>query len=139
MLTKNNLRFSEKYVFIGGEDGEFFHRASQNGYKIVQNSESVLYEIVPRKRANIKYIFKKSYYNGFASAYSRFKNSKKKYLYTIKQMIILCVNLLLIIPALIFGLTGFVNCISMAIRAFGKIMGAISKKPINFYRKVYGE
>ena len=141
-MLKDGLRFSEKYIFMGGEDGDFFGRASKLGYTIVQNSDSLLYESVTEARANLRYILKKSYYNGFAASYFKFqKNNKKlkKYFYVFKQLITLVFDLLLIIPSIIFGLTGFWNLIAMTVRTTGKITGALQSKPISFYNTIYGE
>lgn len=141
MLENNNLRFSEEYVFMGGEDGNFFAKASSCGYTIIQNSESILYEVVTEARANVNYILKKAYYNGFAGSYFKFKNKRKtigKVFYVTRQIITLLFDFLLMFPALICGLTGFVNFLSRGIRAIGKIVGVFSTKPIEFYKKIYG-
>lgn len=140
LVRDYGLKFSEEYVFMGGEDGDFFEKASKLGFTIVQNNEAIIYESVPKARANIKYILKKCYYNGYAGAYGRFKNkNKKRTPYVLKNFVVFAFNCLLVLPALFTGLTNFFNALGISFRTKGKIDGAIRNKPYNFYENIYGE
>ena len=142
LVKENGLRFSDEYVFMGGEDGDFFHKASELGFTIVWNNEAVIYETVPAARANMKYILKKCYYNGYASAYYKFKNSKKtlkKSIYILKTVLVLFVNLFSLILSLFCGSAVFFNTLGRTVRSKGKIDGAIKNTPYNFYKEIYGE
>ncbi len=142
LIKDYGLRFSEKYVFMGGEDGEFFKRASELGFTIVWNNEAVIYEVVPPARANIDFVLKKSYYNGFAGVYYKFKNKTltlKKFVYLLKISFTFMFNILYVIPSLLFGFTEFLNAIGMCFRTKGKIDGVLSNRPYNFYENIYGE
>ena len=136
------LRFSSEYVFMGGEDGDFFSKASKLGFNIVWCNEAVIQEVVPPARATISYVLKKCYYNGYAGAYAKFKSNNKfikKILYVIKTLFVFALSCLLIFPSLIFGLTGFFNTLGIASKTLGKIFGATKNVPYNFYQVVYGE
>lgn len=142
IVKEFGLRFASEYVFMGGEDGDFFNRASKLGFNIVWCNEAVIEEVVPPTRANIPYILKKCYYNGFAGTYAKFKNNKKiskKLLYTVKTLLVLFGNFVLIAPSALLGLTSFFNMLGTTYRTYGKICGTLSSKPYNFYATIYGE
>lgn len=137
-----SLKFSNEYVFMGGEDGDFFGKASDLGYTIVWCNEAKIYEVVSPARATLNYVFKKCYYNGYAGAYAKFKSNNKiskKLLYILKTCLVLMINFLMILPSLLFGLTAFFNTIGITVRTLGKICGAIKNEPYNFYKVIYGE
>lgn len=135
-----NLRFSQEYVFMGGEDADFFYRANTAGFKIVWNNEAVIEEMVTKERANINYILRKCYYNGYAGTLQRLKRFRNnKAVYLIKQIFVLFLNMLLLIPSLILGLSAFFNILGICYRTKGKIDAVIKGSPINFYGKIYGQ
>jgi hypothetical protein len=142
LIEDYGLRFSEEYVFMGGEDGDFFSKASKLGFTIVYNKEAVIYEIVSKSRANLKYILKRQYYNGYAGAFSKFKNkdfSLKKFIYVTKNLFSFLFLVILNIISILAGLTVFFNVLGMTIRNFGKIIGTLKSAPLNFYKKMDGE
>lgn len=142
MVKDYNLKFDTKYIFMGGEDGDFFNRASKLGFNIVWCNEAIIEEVVPPARANIPYILKKCYYNGFAGTQEKFKenrNSVKKYIYLTKTTFVLLLNILTLIPSLLLGLTGFFNTLGTTARTYGKLCATVQTKPCNFYRNIYGE
>ena len=140
LYTKFGIKFSEEYVFMGGEDGDFFGRASKAGFTIVWNSNAIIYEEVPKARTTPEYIFKKCYYNGYAGAFNRIKEKKKRQIsYAIKNIFLLFINCLLLIPSIIMGRAVFLNMLGICLRTKGKIDGSLSSKPYNFYEKIYGE
>ena len=130
-----NLRFSTDYKYMGGEDGDFFYRASLLGFNIIWNKEAVIEEMVTKERANIPYILKKCYYNGYAGTLQRikrFKNKNKKFIYLLKQLPVLFINSLI-------GLSTFYNILGILFRTKGKIDACIKSSPITFYDKIYGK
>ena len=46
---------------MGGEDGDFFEKATNLGFTIVWKKEAIIYELVTSSRANLDYILAKSY------------------------------------------------------------------------------
>ncbi len=142
MVKENpDLRFSSEFQLMGGEDGEFFSRASKMGYTIVQNSESLIYEDVSKERATVSYLLRRSYYNGYSGSYLKFKEDKsffKVFPYLFKLFIVFIFNLFCLIPSLLFGLTLFFNVLSMSAKTFGKIKATLLGTPLNFYSKTYG-
>ena len=142
-ITENyGLKFDSQYIYMGGEDGDFFNRAVKLGFKIVWCNEAIIEEVVPPARANIPYILKKCYYNGFAGTQEKFKNNKnitQKFLYLIKTLFVLLTNLLILLPSFLFGFTGFFNTLGRATRTYGKLCATITTKSCDFYRKIYGE
>ena len=142
IAKEHGLRFDSQYVFMGGEDGDFFNRAYKIGYNIVWCNEAIIQEVVPSARANIKYILKKCYYNGYAGSYSKFKNCKhsfKMVLYLFKTSLVLILNSLLLLVSFLFGPTCFLNALGTITRTIGKIFGTVKNSPYNFYEVIYGE
>lgn len=138
-LAKSGLRFSEEFLLMGGEDGDFFSRASKDGWTIVQNTDSLIYEDVSKERATIKYVLRRAYYNGYSGSFLKFKESKKhRFSYVLKLIFVLFTNIILILPSLFFGLSVFFNVLSMSAKTLGKIQGAVKNSPMEFYSKVYG-
>ncbi len=134
------LRFSDEYVYMGGEDGDFFKKASDKGFTIAWNNDAVIYEVIPKARANINYILNKCYYNGYSSSYCKFKNNKKKSLtYLLKTFMIMTCIILGLIPSILLGLAVFFNMLGLLFKTKGKIDGAVMNKPLNFYEHIYGE
>jgi len=132
--------FSLEYKFMGGEDGDFFGRASKKGFTIVCNNEAIVYEMISEARGNINWILQKSYYNGYAGTILKFKNSRKsKILYILKQIITLCLNGVFLIFAILSGFTLFLNILCICIRTKGKIDAAIENKTVDFYKNICGE
>lgn len=142
LIKDYNLRFSKEYTFMGGEDGDFFKRAFALGFTIVWNNEAVIYEMISKSRGNINWILKKCYYNGYAGIMLKIKNEKNilnKLFILSKQLIVLIINCIILIPSIFFGLTNFLNILGIMIRTKGKIDAIIKTKPIDFYRNISGE
>ena len=142
LIKDYNLRFSKEYTFMGGEDGDFFKRAFALGFTIVWNNEAIIYEMVSKSRGNINWILKKCYYNGYAGTMLKIKNEKdniKKFFIMSRQICVLIINSIILIPSIIFGLTNFLNILGIIIRTKGKIDAIIKTKPIDFYRNISGE
>ena len=142
LIKDYNLRFSKEYTFMGGEDGDFFKRAFALGFTIVWNNEAVIYEMISKSRGNINWILKKCYYNGYAGTMLKIKNEKNilnKLFILSKQLIVLIINCIILIPSIFFGLTNFLNILGIMIRTKGKIDAIIKTKPIDFYRNISGE
>ena len=140
-VALDGLRFSTDFILMGGEDGDFFRRASEAEFTIVQNTDSLIYEHVSKERSTVKYVLKRAYYNGYSGSFNKFKENKKRYVslfYIIKLIFVFLIDIILLAPSIFLGLSAFVNCLSMCFRTYGKIYGAIKNKPINFYQKTYG-
>lgn len=137
-----NLRFSTEYVFMGGEDGDFFGRASKLGFTIVWNKEAIVYELVTKSRANLDYILKKAYYNGYSSSLLKLKNpkkEKKRILYAIKFTAVCFLNCISLLPSSFLGVYMFFKNLEVIVKTIGKLQGVIKNKPIDFYKDIYGE
>ena len=64
-LFKNmDKHFDERFPLLGGSDVEFFERADRAGYKIVWADEALVHEWIPKSRANLRWLLKKSYRYG---------------------------------------------------------------------------
>ncbi|MCQ2957999.1 MAG: glycosyltransferase [Candidatus Gastranaerophilales bacterium] len=138
LIRENDLKFSSEFNFSGGEDIDFTSKAFKLGYNIIQNSDSIVYEPVLGERATLKYIFKRAYFAGFCGTYAKFQKNKnilKQIIYLINLLIVLLFNLILLIPSLLFGLTGFFNVFTKTVKTIGKIAGTLQFKPIEFYKQ----
>lgn len=142
IVKDNNLYFNTFYKFMGGEDGEFFSKASKLGYKIVWNNEAVNYELVGDSRANLKWVLNRCFYNGYSGTALKFKNNKNKIIktaYMINKIFVVLLDLFLLVPSIIFGLTVFFNVFGMIIKNIGKIRGIFSIEQVNYYENICGE
>lgn len=140
LIKDYGLRFSNKFVFMGGEDGDFFTKASNLGFTIVWNNNSTVYEYIPAARANLKYILRKCYYNGYSGAHQKFENNNKyKIKYLIKNILLLIANTIMTIISIFLGKTIFFNALGTTVRTIGKIDGTVSMRTYDFYREIYGE
>ena len=137
ICQENDLFFDESYVFMGGEDGDFFLRLSALGYEIVFNPDAVVREFTDSSRANVKWIIKRSYYNGYSGTLLRFKHEKsfsKKIFYSIKLFFVVFADWLFLIFSPLCGRKNMVNAFSYATKNLGKFVGCICDKPLNFYK-----
>ena len=140
LVKDYNIYFSLEYKFMGGEDGDFFGRASKNGFTIIWNNEAIIYEMVSKARGNVKWILNKCYYNGFAGATLKFKDYKKsKTVYLIKQIFNLILNGIILIPSILGGPLLFLNVLGVCFKTKGKIDATIKTTPLNFYQNISGE
>ena len=136
-----DLWFDNRFVFMGGEDGDFFTRASRAGYTIVWNNDAINYELIGIQRANLKWILNRHYYNGYSGAMLKFFDKKKRIseiLYVIKTLTALLICLVLLIPSLLAGLTMFFNILGLTLKNKGKIDFVLTNKPLDYYKDVNG-
>ena len=94
--------------------------------------------MITEERANLKWILKRKYYDGYMGAILRFKYNKisirKRVIYILEKSVTVLVNIILTPLSLLFGLTCFVNVISLGAKSIGKLAGAISLKSIYYYK-----
>jgi succinoglycan biosynthesis protein ExoM len=70
------LQFDTVYAHTGGEDSDFFRRLNLSGMHLIWCDEAEVFEHVPRERATIKWVCRRSFRSGqtfyriFASQYS---------------------------------------------------------------------
>ena len=141
MVTDSDLWFDNKFVFMGGEDGDFFARASEAGYTIVWNNDAVNYEIIGDQRANLHWILNRYYYNGYSGALLRFKNNKnwfKKVVYLSKTIISFLFMALAAVPSVILGIAFFWNTVGLAAKNLGKIVSTVRGVPLDYYKDING-
>ena len=139
-ITKEDkIFFDAMYKYMGGEDGDFFSRASQQGYRIVWNNDAINYEIVDDSRANVKWILNRYYYNGYSGVLLKLKKKpSSKVFYIIKNTVVLILNSILVLPSLFFGLTCFLNALGLLFKTKGKLDAAIAGIPLNYYENTSG-
>ncbi len=140
IIKKHNLVFAEEFNFMCGEDIDFTQRISNLGYKIVQNSDSILYEPVIKSRACLKYIFKRAYCAGFCGPHIKFQSKSilKKIPYMLNLLMVLILNLLFLFFSLLGGLSLFFNNMTRIVKIIGKIAGTLSLKSIEIYKNIDG-
>ncbi len=141
IVKEKGIWFDSSFVFMGGEDGDFFYRAGKAGYTIVFNPEAIVREINGKDRVNLKWILSRNYYNGYSGSYLQYKTRPKKikrYLYLIKMSIICVLNLLIIPFSIICGRTVFFNMLGLSCKNTGKLFGLIKLQPLNYYEHLNG-
>ena len=63
-VLKRVPRFDDAFALSGGEDTNFFLQVKKSGYRIVCSQEAVVFENVPRKRANVFWILRREFQTG---------------------------------------------------------------------------
>ncbi len=141
IVKEDGIWFDSSFVFMGGEDGDFFYRAGKAGYTIVFNPDAIVREINGKDRVNIKWILSRNYYNGYSGSYLQYKTRPKKikrFMYLIKIFFICLLNLLIIPFSVICGPTVFLNILGLSCKNTGKLMGLIKLQPLNYYKHLNG-
>lgn len=141
IVSRDNIWFDPEFVFMGGEDGDFFSRASKAGYEIVFNPDAIVREIADKSRVNLKWILHRSWYNGYSGSYLKFKKNDKPFrrmFYILKMFIVVLFDVVLLPLTVIGGLTIFFNTAGLLCKNFGKLLGAILLKPVDYYRQLNG-
>ena len=141
IMSESDIFLSENYNLMGGEDGDFFTKASNSGYTIIWNNEAKNKEYIDKSRANLKWIMGRYFYNGYAGCFFKFKDKKfsmKKLFYIIKTCFVLLFDIIILLPSLMFGLTMFFNVAGMISKTLGKITSALRNKPIYYYKQTTG-
>lgn len=85
-LLKHKIKFDERFNITGSEDSYFGVRALNKGAKICWANNAVVYETIPPKRANLKWLIKRKY-NG-ALTFIYILKLEKNYLGLLKKIII---------------------------------------------------
>ncbi|MEI8378106.1 MAG: glycosyltransferase family A protein [bacterium] len=141
IMSEAGIYFNTDFVFMGGEDGEFFSKASKAGFEIVWNNEAINRELIGDERANIKWILNRNYYNGYSSAYLRFKKKTpliKRLFFIAKTSVVLLLDCLIMPFSALLGLTAFFNALGITYKTKGKMDAAIKNKPLNYYQNICG-
>lgn len=77
IIKDNNINFDMSFNFTGGEDTDFFIRLNSIGYEIIWCNEACIYEVLPKSRANLKYIMQRAYSNGCTYMNIKLKDNQK--------------------------------------------------------------
>lgn len=145
LMSEAGLYFSDDFVFMGGEDGDFFSKASKAGFEIIWNNEAINRELIGNERANIKWILDRNYYNGYSSAYLRLNKKRekskltKKIFLLIKTLMAFIFDLSIIPFSLLFGSTAFFNALGITYKTKGKLDAIIKNTPLNYYENICGD
>ncbi len=141
IMTKNGIWFNPDFVFMGGEDGDFFFRASEVGYTIVANPDAIVREINDKNRVNLKWILHRSFYNGYSGSYLKYRESGnvfKRLFYIFKVLMVVVLDMFFVPFSIIGGLTFFFNILGLTSKNLGKLLGAVNLKPLNYYKNLNG-
>lgn len=68
-LASLDALFDERMALTGGSDGELFRRFAARGHAIVWADAAVVFEWVPRSRANARWILERAFRVGISSAF----------------------------------------------------------------------
>lgn len=79
--------FDPKLGLTGGEDVDLFSRLEKNGANFIFCAEAIVYDFVPRERANLSYLQKRTYRTGISYTQRNFINSKHKIYFFINEII----------------------------------------------------
>jgi|GEM_PF-3105272 len=82
-IREHNLLFDKRFNLSGGEDTYFGVQALEKGVKMIWSSNSVAYETIPPKKANLNWLIKRKYRS--AGTYTYILKLRKKYLMLLKK------------------------------------------------------
>lgn len=136
---KNNIYFDKMYIYMGGEDGDFFYRLHNLGYKIVFNPNSIVREIADATRVNSKWVISRSYYNGYSGSFLKFRYQKStlnKLLYILKLIFVIILDFILLPISIFLGRKSILNTICITAKNIGKFVGSFSNKTMNYYENI---
>ena len=70
-----NIRnhFDERLALTGGEDSDFFSRVYHTGYSILWADSALVYELIPKSRANLRWLLQRSYRYGNTRSFFELK------------------------------------------------------------------
>lgn len=137
IMSEANIYFDTNYIFMGGEDGDFFSRAAKAGFTIVWNNEAINKELIGDERANLKWILNRHYYNGYSGVFMKCA-ADSRLTNILKYFLVLVSNFVLVPFSIFFGLNAFFNMLGMTCKTKGKLDAAISRKPLNYYQNICG-
>ena len=66
-VIQNKINFSKKLNLVGGEDQLFFKKLNKEGYKIIWNENSKVYETKNKERENLSWFIKRNFRYGTSS------------------------------------------------------------------------
>ncbi len=141
VFSEASIKFDEQYVFMGGEDGDFFSKAAKAGFTIVWNNDAVNREIVNDSRGNLKWILNRYYYNGYSAIFLRQKENKaliNRFVNVLKSSFVLIFDVLALPFSLLFGATTFFNILGVVCKTKGKLDAALWNRPLNYYLNICG-
>lgn len=61
VFEKMDKLFDERFALTGGSDKDFFMRVHRRGYKMVWADDAIVYELVPKSRANVRWLLQRQY------------------------------------------------------------------------------
>nr|WP_321356186.1 glycosyltransferase family 2 protein [uncultured Draconibacterium sp.] len=135
ILNTYNPPFDLRLNFVGCEDLMLTHQLSCDGYTIRSNPDATAYEIIPKERATVKYIIKRSFRNMNSLFYyhsiSNQNYENKKLL--IKAPFRLIAGFILSIPCLLLGNKNKLKGIILISESCGVMYGIIHGR-YNFYK-----
>jgi succinoglycan biosynthesis protein ExoM len=132
LFRKMEKVFDERFAVSGGEDTHFFMRVYRAGYRIVWAEDSVVYEWIPKSRANVKWLLQRAYRGGNIyslcelelSGFSFATQAKR----TAKASGRIVQGLLLIPLALIIGRHMLVKALQRMSVGAGELVGVVGKR-----------
>lgn len=134
IAKQSKIFFDNNFIFTGGEDVDFFNRASIAGYKIFSNPYAINYQIISEDRANIKNMLIRSYHNGVVENLLKARTEKQGLKYILKSTINFVLRFFLLLPAPLFGRIFFLNTLTLFVQGLGRINAIFTRKNYDFYK-----
>lgn len=135
LIKEKDLYFDENYGLMTGEDLNYFEKANDLGYKIVWCEEAIVFEIVEKKRQNLKYILARNFNNGFLKIFNQKKKNKNIFILIFKILINLLVFSILLLLSIFTGRKNFYNVLGKLFFTYGEFYSILRKVPIEHYQR----
>ena len=138
IFSKLGELFDERYAATGGEDLLFFRRVHRAGYKMVWADDALVYEWVPKSRANARYIIQRAYSgaNQFIRVELNFRTlAAVAFVRGTTASIRIIQGLLLITLSLALGRHVFIRGLQHMARGAGMLTGLTGRVRYEQYRR----
>lgn len=134
-LENYSLKFDERLNYLGGEDVLLTSQLVSCGGKIINNSNAIAFELIPKERATVKYIIKRTFRNSITHI-TVSKYLKVGEIILLQELFTALVKIvygvIILLPYYLFGSDNKLKGLTMVARNVG-ILYSLFGKTISFY------
>ena len=131
LLRNLDVLFDSTFAFRGSEDVHLFMRLFQQGAKIVWAQDATVYESIPIKRTQLKWLLERNFYGW--SSHSLLESQFSPYLHSkalrlTKGTTLLTIGLCTTLPSLFLGKHAFAKALIFISRGLGTLSGLLGSQ-----------
>lgn len=134
ILDKLDFWFDERYLYMTGEDLDFFDRINTLGYKIVWCKNAPVFDIINPKRCTLSFIWDRNFNNGYLRIFNKKKKNNLKFIHYPESFFNLFMYAVIFPISLICGLTIFCEMFGKVAFSLGAVLSLFKKETIVHYK-----